>query len=41
MHIRSNFSLGNYTTNLSGQWDENGNATELILQEILFLKNKL
>ena len=25
---RSNFSVGNYTTNLSGQWDENGNATE-------------
>ena len=25
---RSNFSLGNYTTNLSGQWDSEGNATE-------------
>ena len=25
---RSNFSLGNYTTNLSGNWDSDGNATE-------------
>ena len=25
---RSNFSVGNYTTNLNGQWDNNGNATE-------------
>ena len=25
---RSNFSLGNYTTNLSGNWDGDGNATE-------------
>ena len=25
---RSNFSLGNYTTNLNGQWDIEGNATE-------------
>ena len=26
---RSNFTLGNYTTNLSGQWDQDGNPTEL------------
>jgi cell surface protein SprA len=26
---RSNFTLGNYTTNLSGKWDQNGNPTEL------------
>ena len=25
---RSNFSVGNYTTNLNGNWDNNGNATE-------------
>ena len=25
---RSNFSVGNYTTNLNGQWDNSGNATE-------------
>ena len=25
---RSNFTLGNYTTNLSGNWDSQGNATE-------------
>ena len=25
---RSNFTLGNYTTNLSGQWDSEGNAVE-------------
>ena len=25
---RSNFSLGNYTTNLNGRWDDNGNAIE-------------
>ena len=25
---RSNFSLGNYTTNLSGDWDAAGNATQ-------------
>ena len=24
---RSNFSVGNYTTNLNGQWDNSGNAT--------------
>ena len=25
---RSNFSLGSYTTNLNGQWDNTGNPTQ-------------
>ena len=38
---RSNFSLGNYTTNLSGDWDAMEMLLKLILLAILFHRNKL
>ena len=38
---RSNFSVGNYTTNLNGQWDNNGNATETDIAGNFISQSKL